>query len=61
MSYVIVEVTDSFMGTSVVVVGPFNDERTAEMERRSRHLGRTLDPSVNASQTKSYAREVAPR
>ena len=56
--WVIVEIEESFMGTAVQVVGPFAEQRQAEMERRSRHIGRTLDPAVNASRVKSYTREL---
>lgn len=58
MSWVIVEITETSLGRSVEVVGPFDDERTAEMSRRGRHFDRVQDGRVNASQTKSYTREL---
>lgn len=58
MSYVIVEITKNWLGTSVEVVGPFEEERAAEMIRRNRHFDRSMSSSHNASQTDSYVRKV---
>lgn len=58
MSWVIVEITETLIGRSVEVVGPFSDGQVAEMTRRSRHMGRILDGHVNASVIKSYTREL---
>lgn len=58
MSWAIVEVNLSGITADVKVIGPFDDQHSAEMARRDRHVGRVLESDSLAWNTRSWTREV---